>query len=803
MTASLQLENFTILSSLGKGGMGQVYLARDEMLDRLVAVKVLSSDLTLDATFLERFFREAKAAASLEHSNIVGIHSISTTDGQPYIVMQYVRGCSLGQLLQERGRLDVPTTNYLVLQMAEALQAAHTKGIIHRDIKPDNIMITEDNQIKIMDFGLARSYEGQDKITQTGYYLGTPQYSSPEQCETTDIDNRSDLYSLGVVLYEMLSGQVPHEAETPLQLFRKIVEEEPRDITQFNADVPPSLVAVLNKLLAKRREDRYQSASELIDDLKRCHHEAPTQPLMSPNAETVKLENLANTPQDQVIEEAVTRASDGGRAPDKKKSSHLWTKIGVGVACILAIVVLDLVFFKNFITQDPSPQPIKNHPDSPDQPDKPGDPQKVKTVKVGKDVLGICDFINRSPNRDGNYLCIAITDMMITELGNLPGMQTLTRDGLEEHLAPVDKKQGQVKEMARVKGVFPEIGYLLVGRFFKVKKNIRVSYRLYHTGREVSIKNGSATGTEDQLFDLVADLVQQVKGVLVKDKPTLVATASKKPTPSAMAPVEGSSLSSNVGEDKTLKRIELNRQRLAMVLNDNKTSRRQFLREKLKERKEERRRANSRVNDKGDGTSENRKSKSKTKNENSSWYKKQNDTEAGRAEKAGNSQGGATPPPEKDVPQQDPKTGSSKEPGQGEIGGDGGPKPSGNRPNRSQKQDEDQKNTKNPKTTSGKADKNTNDDKRDAGKPKPQQEKPKADVQTGDEKVSRQVAKSRIIRQLYKAQYLAESNQSRARVIVKLKLALRLIKIYSLEKDPAVQRVLDKLLDKLQEKQKK
>ncbi len=262
-------ERYQIVRSLGGGGMAEVYLAHDELLDRDVAIKVLRSQYASDKEFVERFRREAKSAASLSHPNIVSIHDRGETeDGTYYIVMEYVPGGTLKEHVLRKGPLAPDTSIEVATQIAEALKVAHEKGVIHRDIKPQNILITDSGDVKVGDFGIARATSAA-ALTQTGHVLGSVHYMSPEQAMGTHVDPRSDLYSLGVVLYEMLTGERPFNAEAPMGVVMKHVDGHPRSPKEVNSRVPEEISAVTTKLLAKNPADRYPSAAELIKEFER------------------------------------------------------------------------------------------------------------------------------------------------------------------------------------------------------------------------------------------------------------------------------------------------------------------------------------------------------------------------------------------------------------------------------------------------------------------------------------------------------------------------------------------------------
>jgi serine/threonine-protein kinase len=264
-----RIGHYRIVAELGRGGMGIVYKAHEESLNRFVAIKVLGEHLAEDPGHVERFLREARSAASLNHPNIVQIYAVSEEGGRHFFAMEYVSGSSLQQILRSSGSLDPIQVAKIALQTASGLSAAHEQGIIHRDVKPANLMIDDRGLVKIADFGLALLASGVSRLTATGMFMGTPGYLSPEQCLDQDPDHRTDIYSLGVTLYEALSGKVPFTADSPLALLRQIVEVEPPDLGELKPEVDPELRTIVARMMAKDREQRVASCAELIQDLER------------------------------------------------------------------------------------------------------------------------------------------------------------------------------------------------------------------------------------------------------------------------------------------------------------------------------------------------------------------------------------------------------------------------------------------------------------------------------------------------------------------------------------------------------
>ncbi|HEX2739340.1 MAG TPA: protein kinase [Rubrobacter sp.] len=264
---------YVLVEPLGSGGMAQVYLAHDEVLDRDVALKVLRSQYVRDEEFAERFRREARSAASLSHPNIVQVYDRGETeDGTCYIAMEYVSGGTLKKRI-EKGTLDPYTAAAVAAQIAEALQAAHERGVIHRDIKPQNVLVTSSGDLKVTDFGIARAASAVT-ISVTNAIFGTAGYLSPEQALGEPVSPASDLYSLGVILYEMLTGELPYTADNPMAVCMKHVTEPVPQPRNLNPEIPEKMNALVVKLLAKDPADRYGSAAALLADLERMNRPA-------------------------------------------------------------------------------------------------------------------------------------------------------------------------------------------------------------------------------------------------------------------------------------------------------------------------------------------------------------------------------------------------------------------------------------------------------------------------------------------------------------------------------------------------
>ncbi len=265
-------KRYEILSPLGRGGMGMVYKAHDKMLDETVAIKVLRSEFANTAEMAKRFMSEIKLARKVSHRNVCRIHEYGEDNGIRYISMEFVEGIDLKQMLRDKGGLELDEAFEVAIQLADGLQAVHDVGIVHRDLKSPNIMRDARGIIRLMDFGIAK-IEGMDRssgaLTTTGQIMGTPEYMSPEQCLGEKIDHRSDIYALGIVDYEIFTGQVPFRGDTPVAtLFKHLQDPVPFEGGPTVQRIPLSLVPVLRRALAKNRAERYSSASELATALR-------------------------------------------------------------------------------------------------------------------------------------------------------------------------------------------------------------------------------------------------------------------------------------------------------------------------------------------------------------------------------------------------------------------------------------------------------------------------------------------------------------------------------------------------------
>ena len=354
MSASTQTygSRYAVIERVGTGGMAAVYRARDELLGRDVALKVLSERLSRDGSFGERFRREAQSAANLNHPNIVSLYDYGADNDTYFIVMEYIDGRTLADIIRDEGPLLPERAAEIAADVAAALSRAHNADLVHRDIKPANIMITSSGQTKVTDFGIARALtRGDDQtVTQTGMVIGTAAYLSPEQAQGNPVDARSDVYSLGCVLYEMLTGRAPFSGDTPLAIAYKHVRESAPPPSSANSDVPPELDAVIMKSMSKNPDNRYSSATEMKQDLDRflSGQRVEATPVLADDTLATP-----GTSQTQVL-----RQTDYIAPSEQRRRGGLWY-VGLALLILALFGVAAWLLFNNLLGQDVTVPPVK------------------------------------------------------------------------------------------------------------------------------------------------------------------------------------------------------------------------------------------------------------------------------------------------------------------------------------------------------------------------------------------------------------------------------------------------------------
>jgi serine/threonine protein kinase len=375
------ISHYKILEKLGEGGMGVVYKAEDTKLKRTVALKFLPPLFSTDDEVKQRFIQEAQAASALNHTNICSIHAIEESEKQQFIDMEFVDGKTLSVLLKEK-ELSLKDVVDIADQIAQGLNAAHKKGIVHRDIKPENIMLADDGgTVKIMDFGLAK-LKGATKLTKAGSTLGTAAYMSPEQARGEEVDQRSDIFSFGVVSYEMLAGRPPFRGEHAAALMYSITNEEPAPLARYNEQVSEELQHIVSKALEKDKEDRYQHVDEMLADLRR---ERKT-------LEYAKSGYIKAGEPNQVV------------PSERVQSKRNIVRVILAAATVLVLVVLVFLFnpFKKSTEQTP-----------------------IGTK--GQKSIAVLPFVDMSPQKDQEYFCDGMTEELINRLSNVQELHVPAR----------------------------------------------------------------------------------------------------------------------------------------------------------------------------------------------------------------------------------------------------------------------------------------------------------------------------------------------------------------------------------------
>ena len=342
---------YEVLERIGAGGMAIVYKAKDLLLNRVVTIKVLREQFVTDEDFIRRFRREAQSAASLSHPNIVSVYDVGKEGDTEYIVMEYVEGRNLKEIIREYAPLSTDQSINLGRQITEAIQNAHEHHIIHRDIKPHNILVTADGHAKVTDFGIARAVSSAT-VTHTGDIIGSVHYLSPEQAKGLLSNEQSDIYSLGIVLYELITGRVPYDGETPITIALKHLQEQPVLPSKINPRIDKEFEAVIMRAIAKSPEQRYLSAKDLLADLNHIQAGRPITrvaiPLADDSEATQTHQGMGNTLAPIL---ALDSAIGGESSPAKTEKKKRWPWMVGGLVLLLLLLVGGLAF-KNFLTVD-------------------------------------------------------------------------------------------------------------------------------------------------------------------------------------------------------------------------------------------------------------------------------------------------------------------------------------------------------------------------------------------------------------------------------------------------------------------
>jgi non-specific serine/threonine protein kinase len=466
------LNHYKIVAFLGRGGMGEVWIAEDTRLGRKVALKTLPSRVAAEPNRRARFEREARAIAALNHPNIVTIHSVEEAGGVAFLTMELIEGKTLSDVIPPKG-LPLDRFFNLAIPLASALAAAHHKGITHRDLKPANVMVTADGRVKVLDFGLAKLAEtagggtGEEMTTaaatatQEGKIVGTAAYMSPEQAEGRPVDARSDVFSLGVVMYEMATGERPFKGDTTISTITSILRDDPPSIGELKPDTPRHLGRLVQRCLAKDPDRRYQAALDVRNELEGLSAEIDSGELV------------------------VTTSGSGLKPAPRAASSRKSVWIAAAAIGALALVAAGIVLW---------PKPPS------------GTSRAVSIPHLDRNLIAVFPFVNISENAQNTYFCDGLSEELIHALGKIPGLQVAAPS------SPVQPKEGtrNMAEIGRELGVT----MILEGSVRRAGDRVRVTVKLISAKDEVSMWTETYDRELRDVFAIQEDLAGKIADAL-------------------------------------------------------------------------------------------------------------------------------------------------------------------------------------------------------------------------------------------------------------------------------------------------
>jgi len=471
-TGSTFAGRYQVIEELGKGGMGRVYKVFDTDIKEKVALKLLRPEIASDKETVERFSNELKYARKIRHKNVCGMYDLGKAEGTHFITMEYVQGEDLKSMIRMAAGLSIGAVLSIGRQICDGLAEAHSLGVVHRDLKPQNVMIDKGGNAKIMDFGIARSLK-EKGITGPSVLIGTPEYMSPEQAEAKEVDQRSDIYSLGIILYEMATGRVPFEGDTALSIAMKHKGEVPKNPKQFNPNIPDDLAGVILKCLEKDRSGRYQTASDVRAELERVEKGLPTTERVAPE-----------------------------RKPFTSKQitvSFRLKKVIIPAAVILAIAVIGVVLFKVL--------PKKAAP----------------PASSSKRSIAVLPFKNLGDPKEDEALSGGFTEDITTQLSKISELDVRSQESAMRY----KKSNLGIKEIGRELNA----AHILVGSVRRSDSTVRITARLIDTATDKNIWADTFDRDSNEIFAIQSDIAQQIAAAL---KATLTPAekerVEKKPT---------------------------------------------------------------------------------------------------------------------------------------------------------------------------------------------------------------------------------------------------------------------------------
>ena len=478
-TGSTFANRYQIIEELGKGGMGRVYKVLDKETSEKIALKLIKPEIAADKKTVERFRNELTTARKIRHKNICGMFDLGKEKGSYFITMEYISGQDLKSFIRQSGQLTVGKAISIGKQICSGLAEAHKLGVVHRDLKSNNIMIDSDGNVRIMDFGIARTLETKG-ITGEGVIIGTPEYMSPEQVEAKEVDQRSDIYSLGIILYEMVTGRLPFEADTPFAVGVKHKSEKPRAPKELNSQIPDDLNRVILKCLEKQKQDRYQSAGEVSSELERIEGGLPTTERTVPHKKPL-------TSREITVQFSLKK---------------VFIPIFAGAALIIAAVVLWLV-----------------------RPER-----KAALIPSDKPSVAVMYFKNNTGEEDYNIWRSALSDSIITDLSQSKYVHVLSGDRLYSLLKKFDliEAKNYASEDLKKVAVEGKVNHVLLGGLSKAGDMFRIEYTLQDmsTGKIIGSDRVEGKG-EQSVFSMVDEITKRIKADLKLSEEEIAADIDK------------------------------------------------------------------------------------------------------------------------------------------------------------------------------------------------------------------------------------------------------------------------------------
>jgi len=454
---------YEIIEELGKGGMGRVYRVEDTKIKQEIALKLIKPEIASDKKIIERFKNELKTARNIRHKHVCGMYDLGEEKGQHYITMEYVPGGDLKRFIKRAAPLSTARTISIAKQVCDGLAEAHNMGIIHRDLKPSNIMIDNNGNARIMDFGIARPVKGKG-ITGTGVMIGTPEYMSPEQVEAKDVDLRSDIYSLGIILYEMTTGRLPFEADTPFAVGIKQKSEAPKNPKELNPQIPDDLSRIILKCLEKEKESRHQSAGELYAELERIEQGLPTAERAAPKRKAVTTREIT-------------------------VSFNVW-KVFIPLFLIIAVTLAAVLIWQPWGKKAAAP------------------------TLSDKTSLAVLYFKNNTSDQSLDNWRTALSDSIITDLSQSRYFEVLSSDRIFSILRKLNLLEATNYATEDLKDVAAEggVNHVLMGSLSRAGDTFRIDYLIQEipTGKTRGSNRVEGKG-EESIFSMVDDITKEIK----------------------------------------------------------------------------------------------------------------------------------------------------------------------------------------------------------------------------------------------------------------------------------------------------